>query len=257
VAMPDAVVDIGNSRIKICRCAGGSLQLPVRGLSADDLTGWDRVARELSFPPGGVWAVSSTNPSRLKQFTDWVTSRGERLIAIDTPRKVPIGVSLDEPDRVGIDRLLNALAAKSIGKLGQAVVIVDAGSAVTVDFVHEDGNFAGGVIFPGLRLMGLALHKFTAALPLIDASGPIPAGPPGTNTDAAIKLGLLYAVAGGVDAVVRELATHCTSPPHLYLTGGDMTPQLAGLLQSRHQFHSELRPALTLEGILRAAESLS
>jgi len=255
--MPDAVVDIGNSRIKLCRCAGGALQLPVRGLSADDTAGWELAVGELNFPSGGVWAVSSTNPTRFKQFTDWIASRGERLIAIDTPRKVPIGIRVDEPDRVGIDRLLNALAAKTIGKQGEPAIIVDAGSAVTVDFLRADGNFAGGVIFPGLRLMGLALHEFTAALPLIDTSGFIPPGPPGTNTETAIKLGLLYAVAGGVDAVVRELAARCTSAPHLYLTGGDMTPQLAGLIQSRHQFRSELRPALTLEGILRAAESLS
>jgi pantothenate kinase type III len=104
--------------------------------------------------------------------------------------------------------------------------------------------------------MALALREHTAALPLVDATGAKPPGPPGTNTEAAMKLGLLYAVAGGVDAVVREMATRCTVAPRVYLTGGDMTPQLAGLMESRHQFRSEIRPALTLEGILRAAESL-
>jgi hypothetical protein len=53
------------------------------------------------------------------------------------------------------------------------------------------------------------------------------------------------------------MATRCTTAPRVFLTGGDMTPQLAGLMESRHQFRSEIRPALTLEGILRAAESLA
>jgi type III pantothenate kinase len=255
--MPDAVVDIGNSRVKFCRVANGKLELPVRGLPADDLASWERLATDWGPAAGRTWAVASTDGNRLRQFVEWAESRSERVIAVDAPRKVPIGVSVDEPARVGIDRLLNVLAAKAIGQEGEPAIVVDAGSAVTVDFLHEQGSFAGGVIFPGLRLMALALREHTAALPLVDATAAMPLGPPGTNTEAAIKLGLLYAVAGGVDAVVRELASRCTIAPRLYLTGGDMTPQLAGVMQCRHQFRSEIRPALTLEGILRTAEYLS
>jgi pantothenate kinase type III len=104
--------------------------------------------------------------------------------------------------------------------------------------------------------MARVLNEHTAQLPLVDVTGPLPSGPPGRNTDAAMRLGILYAVAGGIDAVIRETASRCTTAPQLVLTGGDMTPQLAGLLQSRHQFQSMLRPALTLEGILRAADAL-
>jgi type III pantothenate kinase len=255
--MPDAVVDIGNSRIKFCRSRGGRLQLPVRGLPAEDLAACERLATEWEFAPGHVWAVASTNPTRQRQFCDWATSRGETVIAIDSPRNVPIGVRVDEPDRVGIDRLLNALAARHLVQPGQPAIIVDAGSAVTVDLLDEQGSFAGGTIFPGLRLMALSLRDHTAQLPLVDATGALPSGPPGRNTETAMKLGILYAVAGGIDAVIRETVSRCTTAPYLVLAGGDMTPQLAGLLQSRHQFRSELRPALTLEGILRAADHLS
>ena len=255
--MPDAVVDIGNSRVKFCRVANGKLELPVRGLPAEDPASWDRLATEWGPAAVRTWAVASTDPARLRQFVDWVESRATRVIAVDHPRKVPIGVSVDEPGQVGIDRLLNAFAAKALVREGEPAIIVDAGSAVTVDLLHEEGRFAGGVIFPGLRLMALSLRDYTAALPLVDASTLMPAGPPGKNTEAAMKLGLLYAVAGGVDAVVREMASRCTTAPRVFLTGGDMSPQLAGLMQYRHQFRSEIRPALTLEGILRAAEYLS
>jgi type III pantothenate kinase len=255
--MPDAVVDIGNSRVKICRVTNGKLELPVRGLPAEDLASWEQLATVWGPAGGRTWAVASTNPDRLRQFVAWAESRGEKIITIDRPEKVPIRVKVEQPERVGIDRLLNVLAAKSIGRAGEPAIVVDAGSAVTVDLLDEQGDFAGGVIFPGLRLMALALREHTAALPLVDATAATPPGPPGTNTEAAIRLGLVYAVAGGVDAVVREMASRCTEAPRLFLIGGDMTPQLAGLMQCRHQFRSEIRPALTLEGILRAAEPLS
>jgi type III pantothenate kinase len=254
--MPDAVVDIGNSRIKFCQVEGGTLKLPVHGVSTDDLAAWDRVAMDWRFSPGRVWAVAATHPVRRTRFVDWAASRGDRVISIDSARKVPIGVSVDEPANVGIDRLLNVLAASVLVPPGRPAIVVDAGSAVTVDLLDEQGNFAGGTIFPGLRLMAVALREHTAQLPLVDAAGPLPPGPPGKNTDGAIRLGIVHAVAGGIDAIVRETATRCTTAPQMFLTGGDMTPQLAGLLQSRHQFRSDLRPALTLEGILRAAEQL-
>jgi type III pantothenate kinase len=255
--MPDAVVDIGNSRIKFCRVEGGSLKLPVRGLATDDTAASTRLAEEWKLAAGRSWAVASTSPHLLKQFTGWAAARGDGVTAIDSASKVPIAVRVDEPGSVGIDRLLNALAASALAKRGRPAIVVDAGSAVTVDLLDEQGGFAGGTIFPGLRLMALALRENTAQLPLVDASSSLPPGPPGKSTDAAMKLGIVYAVAGGIDAVIRETAARCTTAPYLFLTGGDMTPQLAGLLQSRHQFQSEIRPTLTLEGILRAAEHRS
>ena len=254
--MPDAVVDIGNSRIKFCQVVRGQLHLPVRGLATDDVAAWDKLAVEWDVTSGRTWAIASTHPGRLKQFTDWAGSRGEKVVAVDSSRKVPVEVSVDEPAKVGIDRLLNVFAASALVKPGEPAIVVDAGSAVTVDLLHEDGSFAGGAIFPGLRLMALALREHTAQLPLVDATAAIPPGPPGKNTDAAMKVGIIYALAGGIDAIIRETASRCSVAPHLFLTGGDMTPQLAGHLQSRHQFRSEIRAALTLEGILRAAEQL-
>ncbi len=254
--MPDAVVDIGNTRAKFCRVASGQLLLPVRGLPANDLPGWERLATEWEIRPGATWAVASTDPGRRDQFQAWANSRGERVVLIDSPRKVPIGVSVEEPDRVGVDRVLNALVARELVGAGRPAIVVSAGSAVTVDLVHEQGSFAGGAIFPGLRLMALALKEHTAALPFVDATEPMDDGPPGKNTESAMRLGILHAVAGGIDALIRETASRCTIAPVLYLTGGDMTPQLAGLIQSRHQFRSEIRPTLTLEGILRTAEYL-
>jgi len=268
--MLDAVVDIGNSRIKFCRCDERRLVLPVRGLSADDPATWDRLANEREFflplseaergeqaTRNRTWAVASTHPTRRTEFIHWAESRGDRVVVLDSTSKMPIVADVDEPGRVGIDRLLNALAAKSHLKPGQPAIMVDAGSAVTVDLLDENGHFAGGTIFPGFRLMALSLREHTAQLPLVDVSAEFPSGPPGKNTVAAMHLGILHAVSGGIDAIIRELASRCTIAPTIFLTGGDMSPRLASLLQSRYQFQSELRNTLTLEGIFLAASEAS
>jgi len=250
--MPDVVVDIGNSRIKFCRCDAQGLHLPVRGLPTGDFSGWQDLADEWGLVSGIKWAVATSNPQGRDQFIEWAATRGDSTRVIESYRDVPIRVNVDQPDRVGIDRLLNAVAAAARVKPGQPAIIVDAGSAVTVNLLDESGAFAGGAIFPGMRLMALALHEHTAKLPLVDATGPMADGPPGKNTESAMRLGIVHAVAGGIDALIRATATRCETAPRLFLTGGDMTPQLAAMLETRQLFQSEIRPALTLEGILRA-----
>jgi type III pantothenate kinase len=250
--MPDVVVDIGNSRIKFCRCDALGLHLPVRGLSAEDRGTWTQLATDWGLSTDVEWAVASSDPGRRDELTNWATARGDRVVAIESRRDIPIQVNVDEPDRVGIDRILNVFAAAGRVRSGQPAIVVDAGSAVTVNLLDESGAFAGGSIFPGLRLMALALKEHTAQLPLVATEGPLPDGPPGTNTEAAMRLGILYAAAGGIDALIRATSTRCSTSPRLFLTGGDMTPQLAGFLETRQMFQSEIRPALTLEGIHRA-----
>ena len=250
----DAVVDIGNSRIKFCRCGAGGLNYPVRAVGIDAQI-WDQLATNWQFKPGCTWAVAATQKARQEEFVAWAKQRGDRVLLFNTAADLPIEVDVDEPSRVGVDRLLNVLAARSSVRKNQPAIVVDAGSAVTVDLLDEQGRFAGGTIFPGLRLMALALHEHTSALPLIDASEVVGRGFPGKNTEEAMTLGIQCAIGGGIDMAIREIASRCSSAPKIFLTGGDMTPQFASLLQTRHQFQSELRSTLTLEGILAAAES--
>ncbi|MEO1512599.1 MAG: type III pantothenate kinase, partial [Planctomycetota bacterium] len=76
---------------------------------------------------------------------------------------LPIPLALEDPGTVGVDRLLNTTAAYETAK--QACVVVDVGTAATVDFVDGQGVFQGGAIAPGLAMMLAALHEHTAALP--------------------------------------------------------------------------------------------
>src|SRR5262249_13910305 len=161
----------------------------------------------------------------------WLRQRGDTVWVLDSPQQLPLRVLLASPERVGIDRLLNAVAARSRVFRPAPIIIVDAGSAVTVDLVDETHAFRGGATFPGLRLMAQALHDHTALLPLVEMSKTNPPLP-GTDTKAAIEAGVFWAVAGGIKALVRQLAAQARqltdpsrsgrppAPPVLFLTGG-------------------------------------
>ena len=84
-------------------------------------------------------------------LADWAKQSGEDCpIRQLTYRDVPLTIRVDEPARVGIDRLLAALAADRLRQRDRAAIVVDLGTAITVDLVDADGAFAGGAILPGI-----------------------------------------------------------------------------------------------------------
>lgn len=247
--VPDIVVDVGNSRIKWGW--GGPMQMA--SLTPDDEPAWDRELAELGRSGRLTWAVAGVHPARLDRFAAWAKARGD-YVRVLTHADIPLKIDVDEPAKVGIDRLLNALAARHITDPGHPAVIAGVGTAVTVDLLTEGGVFAGGVIFPGLRLMADALHRHTALLPRVEID-PLPPGVPAKNTRNAIHAGVAWAVAGGIDAVVRQLAARCPVRPVVWITGGDGALMLFGL-RSDGEYDVRPRPQLTLEGIRIAAEGL-
>jgi type III pantothenate kinase len=249
---PVLVVDVGNSRIKWGRCLDRRIA-ECASLAPADAGSWQRTLEQWGLSGRLTWAVSGVQPARQQGLIEWLRRRGDEVTVLTSAQQLPLRVALDAPDRVGIDRLLDAVAAVHRIGPGGAAVIVDAGTAVTVDCVDRSGAFCGGAILPGFRLMAQALHEHTALLPLIDirrAQPPLP----GDCTPAAMEAGIYWAVAGGVQALVRGFsANHSGSgSTRVFLTGGDgplLAPALEGEIISW--------PEMTLEGIRISAEALS
>jgi type III pantothenate kinase len=197
---PDIVVDVGNSRIKWGRCQADRVAELV-ALPPDDPDAWQRQLDLWDSGGEHLWAVSDVHPQRRDRLVEWLRGRGDRVELLDWPR-LPLTVGLPHPERVGIDRLLNAVAASSWRRRAGAV-LVSAGSAVTVDWLDEASVFRGGAIFPGLRLMAQALHEHTALLPLIQVQQADPPLP-GTSTPEAMQAGIYWAAAGGIKALGRN-----------------------------------------------------
>jgi type III pantothenate kinase len=240
------VVDVGNTRIKWGRCEHGRVA-EVAALPGDDPEAWRRQLDRWAVAPASHWVVSGVQPRRRDTLVEWLRGEGAEVRVLDSYTQLPLDVRVTDPAKVGIDRLLNAVAANAWRPDGAAAVIVDAGSAVTVDLVDADGAFRGGAIFPGLRLMSKALHDYTALLPLVDITEP--AEPPGASTTTAIRAGIFHAVLGGIERLLAIYRYNHAPPPAIYLTGGD-----APLLLEDHFHLGELWPEMTLEGIRQSED---
>ena len=148
----DVVVDVGNSRIKWGRCAEHRVALS-SSLPPDEPLAWLKQLNDWNLSSPLVWAVSGVHPARCGALVDWLREKGQTVWPLERAKQLPLEVLLDHPDRVGIDRLLNAVAAKDRIQRMVPKIAIDAGTAVTVDLIDEEGRFRGGAISPGFLLM--------------------------------------------------------------------------------------------------------
>jgi type III pantothenate kinase len=160
------------------------------------------------------------------------------VVGGNTP--LPIEVSVDQPERVGVDRVCAAAAA--FERIQQPCVIIDAGSAVTVDLVDGNGVFQGGAILPGAAWQARSLAEWSAQLPLVEPDAATRAI--GKDTAGSISAGIAVGLAGAVRGVVEAIADECGVWPQTVLTGGG-----ARLLHERLDFVDNWVPDLCLLGV--------
>ena len=243
------VADVGNSRVKWGLCTAGRI-VASAALPPDAPLAWAEQLAAWTLPPGPlVWTVSGVHPQRQARLEAWLGQRGDRVQVVENYRQLPLQVKVEQPAQVGIDRLFNAVAAQHRRRPGVPAVVIDPGSAVTVDWLDEAGTFRGGAIFPGLRLMAQALRDYTALLPLVEVRTPQPTVP-APSTVAAIEAGIYWAVVGGIRALLDRLRQQTAHPPMVFLTGGD-----AALLAPALEGEVICWPEMTLEGIRLTAEA--
>ncbi len=245
-------LDVGNSAIHatlVEQRADGDTHLDPapttllhEGLDASTLQFLDRLDEPLTW-----WAVS-VNQAGLNRLK---ASLAERRPA-DCVRQLvhhdsPIPLRVDAPDKVGMDRVAAAVAANALRRRGAPALIVDSGTAITVDVVDQHGSFLGGAIMPGVRLAAIALNERTDGLPRII---PLDSPPPsiGANTEDAIRSGLYWGTFGGVKELIARHRASLTGEADLFLTGGAAV--WSHLLQN-----ARLTPGLTLMGVAEMAKA--
>jgi len=153
---------------------------------------------------------------------------------------------VQNPREVGADRIANAVAA--LHRWGGPVVVVDLGSATTVDAVNGAGEFVGGAIAPGFRVAGEALFGHAAQLPRVELAPP-PAGVIGRNTRHAVQSGLFHGFVGMIDHLatqVRAAMAPADDPGLVRVVG---TGDYATLFQDASQEIGEVDRLLTLRGL--------
>jgi type III pantothenate kinase len=192
----------------------------------------------------GVIVVSSVKTAWTKAVQQVVKqSLGEKVYIIGKDIPLPMTLWVDEPDDVGTDRVVSAAAAYDV--VGDAVVVADFGTAVTIDLVDQHGIFQGGVIFPGFEISAEALKQNTAQLPKVKVTKP--KAPYGKSTPEAIKCGLYYSTIGTLEEVIRRYAEEIGRWPQTVITGA-----AAKVIKDDCKFIDSYVPNLVVKGIVLA-----
>jgi type III pantothenate kinase len=239
-------VAVGNTRTRFGVFHGNDLADPVSMPNADMEALSAAVLKAAEGEHGVSIVIADVNPKVADALQKALEDSGEEnVFRIGRDIEIPMSHSLEDGSTLGQDRLLCAFGAYARAK--QACVVVDAGTAVTVDFVDGDGVFHGGVIAPGLNMMLQAMHEKTAKLPSLayrtperggalvigDAkrpegeilddgpAAPIVPNPFGKDTSNAMLLGVTNSVRGLVRYTVEHYAEFFGAYPQVVATGGD------------------------------------
>ena len=206
------VIDVGNTQIKVGVYDGHVLVHRENFDASNWEASFDRLYKEFHIEKGILSHVSRLD-------TDAINAMKGKLdvMLLDRNTKVPFENLYSTPDTLGVDRI--ALAAAAATKHpGEPVLVIDAGTCITFDFVNEKNQYEGGSISPGIQMRYRAVHEFTANLPLLTPENEIPEL--GDSTDRAIHKGILGGVANEIDGVIEEYMSK-NETLTVVLTGGD------------------------------------
>lgn len=252
-------IDVGNSRTKFglfdvaAMINDGELPHTLRAMAVahDQEHPWtqirDWVGDELA--PGLRIFIAGTRPEMVEHVSKDRPDGWPQPTLVDSSYAFPFPIRVDEPRKAGVDRLLTAVATNVLRQPGQAAIIVDSGTATTIDLVAPDGGFEGGSILPGFELTAKSLHHYTARLPYIpieelDSQSREPLG---RNTREALRSGLFWGQLGAIRELIAQLESGIDGTPLVLLCGGG-----AGLL-APHLTQAEWYPHLALQGLVLVA----
>ncbi len=161
-------------------------------------------------------------------------------LVVEAGIKTGLPILYQNPREVGADRIVNAVAAWHQEK--RACIIVDLGTATTFDYVTPKGEYAGGVITPGLQISLEALFQRASKLPRVEIAQPQQVV--GRNTVAAMQSGIYWGYGGLIDGIVHKIKDETKTNPRVIATGG-----LATLIAQASTTIEKVEPFLTLQGL--------
>ncbi|MDP2182004.1 MAG: type III pantothenate kinase [Actinomycetota bacterium] len=209
------------------------LRVQIGILLAEEGSGWSDVERVV---------VSSVVPrltAAYEEIAQQATGRAPMVVGPGLKTGMPI--RYDNPHEVGADRIVNGVAA--FESHGGPVVVVDFGTATTIDVIAEDGGYIGGVIAPGVETSAEALFSKAARLSKVDLEAPDRVI--GTNTRASVQSGLMLGEAAMIDGLVRRVWLEIGTETPVIATGG-LAPRMAPLCDTV----TDVDVDLTLKGLM-------
>jgi len=241
------VVDVGNTNIVLGIYRGDELASSWRLATARDRTSdeYGILAKQLvaeSKPVKLDGAIVSSVVPPLNHAVQWMIEKyfGVDPLFVEPGVKTGIAIHVDNPQEVGADRIVNAVAAHAAH--GGPVIIVDFGTATTFDVVTADAKYVGGVIAPGINISAEALFARASRLPRVEIRRPPTVV--GTNTVVNMQSGLYFGYLGLVDGILTRIKQEVPGVKRVIATGG-----LATLFEHDSEHIDETDGELTLKGL--------
>lgn len=208
----DLITDIGNNSAKFYLFSGEQLVLHTRknGVSYDVIAEWKE---QFGIERAIVSTVVDLTDEQKEQFL----AIGCPIVWFDNTTATPLNVEYGTPHTLGSDRIAAAVGAWN-EKPGNNLLVIDAGSAITVDFVDRRGIYKGGNIAPGIKMRLRALHEYTGRLPMVEKEGETPSF--GHDTETAIRSGVVKGICHEIDGYINETREKF-GDVFVFLTGGD------------------------------------
>lgn len=256
---PLLAVDVGNTNIGVGLFADvreeplprpeATTRVSLEATAFDGLKRW--LGDHLSDPSQARWLIASVNDAVEATLQQWLSQPPapapcRRIAAAD----IPMPIEVEHAEKVGIDRLLAAAAADALRDPARPAIVIDAGTAITVDAISPQGAFLGGAILPGMAMAAHILDRYTEKLPRVETDQLRMPPPIGRNTVAALESGIYWGTVGALTRLVEEISAQWKQPPQLFLTGGD-APRLGS-----HFPAANLAAHLVLSGMALTARRL-
>ncbi len=208
-------IDIGNSAIKMGLFVKDQLLKTATEATVEKAL--VRIKTWTSQTPPCRIGIASVVPQQFKKIVSSITECTDASIfEVHSHAVLPLYIQYTPAESLGPDRLAAASAAWYPG--GTPQIIIDAGTAITIDVVQADGAFLGGVILPSPTLANQALADYTAQLSTVPLT--IPESAFGTSTIQALQHGLIHGMIDAVLGAVERIEQFLDSPSVLTLTGG-------------------------------------
>lgn len=246
------VIDVGNTNVVFGIYKGDDLLYDWR-ISTDK----DKTSDEYGLLFNQIFQFNGINPKQIQNViissvvpplmhtlpTMSMRYLGIEPLVVGIDIKTGINIKYDNPREVGADRIVNAVGAHA--KYGGPLIIVDVGTAVTFCSVSKEGDYLGGVIYPGIKISSEALFTRTAKLPKVEIIKPEKVI--GKTTVSSIQSGLVYGYIGMIDYIIEKMIEEMgTTVEEVNIIG---TGGFSSLIASESKYINRIDRLLTLDGL--------
>lgn len=205
-------IDIGNTRTKVALFDGEEFVREDK-FENTDVQHLLKVISPMKVKGLAFCSVAAKNP----QLVEALKALPYPVLQVTGETPAPVTVEYHTPQTLGADRLAAVVGAVTL-RPNTDLLVVDAGTCITYDFVEASGRYLGGNISPGVEMRLEALHDFTARLPRIDVDGDTPSI--GYDTETAIRTGVVRGIGYELQGCIRHWQKRYPQL-RIFLTGGD------------------------------------